>query len=89
MTLNVVICEPLFFKKHDDAPKGIWKKKLVWKEDWVKDFKTEKQEIWKTEHKKIKVPVWQKTEVSNGSKKCKFHFDEATEIFRRFQYGVK
>jgi hypothetical protein len=43
VTLNVVICDPTFFKKHDDHPKGVWKKKLVWKDEWVKEFKTEKQ----------------------------------------------
>jgi hypothetical protein len=44
VTLNVVICEPTFFNKHDDhQPKGVWKKKLVWKDEWVKEWKTEKQ----------------------------------------------
>lgn len=47
VTLNVVICDPapLFWKKdHDDhQPKGVWQKKLVWKEEWVKDYKIEKQ----------------------------------------------
>jgi hypothetical protein len=46
VTLNVVISDPTFFKKHDDhhhQPKGEWKKKLVWKDEWVKDHKTVKQ----------------------------------------------
>lgn len=46
VTLNVVICDPTFWKKggHDDhQPQGVWQKKLVWKEEWVKDFKIEKQ----------------------------------------------
>lgn len=44
VTLNVVICDPTFFKHHEDHhPKGVWKKKLVWKDEWVKDYKTEKQ----------------------------------------------
>lgn len=44
VTLNVVICDPTFWKKSfDHQPKGVWQKKLVWKEDWVKDFKIEKQ----------------------------------------------
>jgi hypothetical protein len=70
VTLNVVICDPTFWKKggggggHEEhQPKGVWQKKLVWKEDWVQDFKVEKQEIWKTEHKKIQVPVWKTIEV--------------------------
>jgi hypothetical protein len=44
VTLNVVICDPTFWKKSlDHQPKGVWQKKLVWKEEWVKDFKIEKQ----------------------------------------------
>lgn len=53
VTLNVVICEPTFFKKHDDHPKGVWKKKLVWKDEWVKEWKTEKQAS--VVQKKVKV----------------------------------
>jgi hypothetical protein len=41
VTLNVVTCDPTFFKH--DQPKGVWKKKLVWKDEWVKDHKTVKQ----------------------------------------------
>lgn len=46
VTLNVVICDPTFWKKSghgDHQPKGVWQKKLVWKEEWVKDYKIEKQ----------------------------------------------
>lgn len=64
MVLNVAIGEPTFFKKHEDhQPKGVWEKKLVWKEDWVKEWKTEKKEVWKTELKKVQVPVWKEIQV--------------------------
>lgn len=41
VTLNAVTCDPTFFKH--DQPKGVWKKKLVWKDEWVKDHKTVKE----------------------------------------------
>jgi hypothetical protein len=43
VALNVVICDPTFWKKDEHQPKGVWQKKLVWKEEWVKDYKVEKQ----------------------------------------------
>lgn len=41
VALNAVTCDPTFFKH--DQPKGVWKKKLVWKDEWVKDHKTVKE----------------------------------------------
>lgn len=56
MTLSVVICDPTFFKKHhDEHPKGVWKKKLVWKDDWVKDWKIVKQASAIEDDKLVKV----------------------------------
>uniref|UniRef100_A0A1B0CWH8 Uncharacterized protein n=1 Tax=Lutzomyia longipalpis TaxID=7200 RepID=A0A1B0CWH8_LUTLO len=44
-------------------PEGVWKKKLVWKEDWVQIWRTEKKQAWKQEWKKIQVPIWKTIEV--------------------------
>lgn len=43
-----------FFHK----PEGIWKKKLVWKDEWVKIWRIEKKQEWKQDWKKITVPAW-------------------------------
>lgn len=48
-----------FWKKEE----GVWKKKLVWKEDWVKVWKIEKREEWKKEWKVMSVPAWKVVEV--------------------------
>jgi hypothetical protein len=54
---------PFFFHKEHHEPKCAWEKKLKWREDWQKTFKTEKIQIWETKYKKIQVPVWKTIEV--------------------------
>lgn len=44
-------------------PEGVWKKKLVWKEDYKQIWKTEKKLAWKTEWRKEKVPAWKTEQV--------------------------
>ncbi|CAG5035565.1 unnamed protein product [Parnassius apollo] len=38
-------------------PEGVWKKKLVWQEEWKQIWKTEKKLVWKT----VEVPAWKKS----------------------------
>lgn len=40
---------------HPEPPHGEWKKKLTWKEDWQKVWKTEKKEFWETKWKQVRL----------------------------------
>nr|CAD7403688.1 unnamed protein product [Timema poppensis] len=61
---------------HHEEPKGYWKKKLIWKPDWVKVWKPASKKIWKPAWKKyykpewkpIKIPVWKDIQVPDWKK---------------------
>ncbi|CAB0003467.1 unnamed protein product [Nesidiocoris tenuis] len=43
---------------HHHEPKGYWKKKLIWKPDWVKEWKVAYKQVSKPAWKKIWKPIW-------------------------------
>jgi len=57
--------EPVAEKRIDpehNSLDGYWKKKLIWKPDWVKIYKPSHKKIYKPEWKKYYKPDWEPTQ---------------------------